>query len=162
MSLPTGIQSAAAFSDLLTRTKSFRGTVFAIGVGAPAGSTGAKDRRSGAETMDAATLSAVTGLIETLLTPRDLASRASHGEFILVCPNESGSSGQKRIQQVSQQLWDFQIRSLGASSVTFSWGAVEARGDTIANAVGSARERMRQTMRNRQRRVSKEIPHYGT
>ena len=162
LSLPTGIQSATTFSDLLARTEPFRGTVFAVGVAGPAGPTGGKDAKSGAETLDAATLSAVTGLIESLLTPRDLASRTSRGEFILVCPNESGPSGQKRIQQVSQQLWDIQIRSLGASSATFNWGAVEARGGTIASAVETARERMRQTMRNRQRRVSREIPHYGT
>ena len=154
LSLPTGMQNSAAFSSLLGSTEPFRGIVVAIGVGGLAGTLETMRTETAAET-----LRSLTRLIESLLTPRDLACRSNEEEFILVFPDEHGAAGQRRLQYVSQQLWDYQIRSVGTSSIMFCWGAVEAESEPLADAVASAKERMYQTKRNRER-APRQIHHY--
>ena len=59
------------------------------------------------------------------------------------------SIAQRRLFQVSEKLWDFQLRSLGQLAVMFSWGGLEVSSDSLSSAVAAARERMYQTRRNR-------------
>ena len=79
----------------------------------------------------------------------DFACRFQDDEFILLFPGEADSSAQRRLFQISEKLWDFQLRSLGHHSIMFSWGGLEVKRDTLSDAVASARERMFQTKRNR-------------
>jgi len=60
----------------------------------------------------------------------------------LIYPQERGASAQRRLNQVAQQLWDFQLRSLGSFQILFSWGGVEVRSESIQEAIASASERM--------------------
>ena len=68
---------------------------------------------------------------------------------MLVFAGESGSVAQRRLNGLSERLWDFQLRSLGNFSVMFSWGATEANAETFEDAVEAASERMRETRHNR-------------
>jgi GGDEF domain-containing protein len=92
---------------------------------------------------------ALNRMIQSMLRPEDFACQSSEEEFVLLYPAESGPSAQRRLFQVSEKLWDFQLRSLGHLSVMFSWGGLEVQNEKLGNAVESARERMQQTRRNR-------------
>jgi hypothetical protein len=69
-------------------------------------------------------------------------------------PGETGSTAQRRLFQISERLWDYQLRSVGSFSIIFSWGGLEVLSDSPAEAIASARERMYQTRRNRKSPVS--------
>jgi hypothetical protein len=47
------------------------------------------------------------------------------------------------------QLWDFQLRSLGSFQILFGWGGLEVRSESIEEAIASASERMQETKRSR-------------
>jgi CO/xanthine dehydrogenase Mo-binding subunit len=57
--------------------------------------------------------------------------------------------GQRRLTQISERLWDFQLRSLGSFSILFSWGAVEVAVEQLREAIDAANEQMYQTKRTR-------------
>src|SRR4029077_10130267 len=86
---------------------------------------------------------------QSLLGPSDFAAQSGAEEFLLIFPGERGASAQRRLSQVAQQLWDFQLRSLGSYSILFSWGGVEVRSESIDEAIASATERMEETRRGR-------------
>lgn len=67
----------------------------------------------------------------------------------MIYPQERGASAQRRLSQIAQQLWDFQLRSLGTFQILFSWGGVEVRSESIEEAIASASERMQETKRGR-------------
>ena len=48
---------------------------------------------------------------------------------------------------ISERLWDYQLRGIGASSILFSWGGVQVKDQPLSEAVASAVDRMRQTKR---------------
>ena len=137
VSLPAGMLDQATFDELLQSRHAFRGTVVTVGVGGLENAPW--EERPAAE------------LIQSLLGEDDLGCRTREGEFTLVFPEEKGSEGQRRVQYISQRLWDHQIRSVSRSPIMFSWGATEASEETLAAAVASARERLDQTRRNRER-----------
>ncbi|MCP5118312.1 MAG: hypothetical protein GY953_46460, partial [bacterium] len=137
LALPSGIVGHDTFQKLLESKQTFHGTVVAIGV-------------SGLETVPWEE-NGTAELVKGLLKAEDLACRTSDTEFILTFPEQTGPAGQQRIQHVSQQLWDHQIRSVGRSPVMFCWGATEAKKDTLSAAVAGARDRLEQTRRNRER-----------
>jgi hypothetical protein len=86
--------------------------------------------------------------IATLLRENDFACRTAYDEFVLVCRGEQGAESQRRLNHISERLWDFQLRGLGAASILFSWGAVQAQDQPLAEAIASAAERMRETKRS--------------
>ena len=88
-------------------------------------------------------------MIVDMIGENDFAVRATEDSFVLVFKNESGAAAQRRINQVSERLWDFQLRSLGVSSILFSWGAVEVKDEALKNAISAATERLEQSRRNR-------------
>jgi hypothetical protein len=91
----------------------------------------------------------VSKLVESLLGPDDFAAQSGEDEFLLIYPRERGASAQRRLSQIAQQLWDFQLRSLGSFQILFSWGGVEVRSESIEEAIASASERMQETKRGR-------------
>jgi len=88
-------------------------------------------------------------LVQSLIGPHDFAAQSSDDEFLLIYPQEQGASAQRRLSQIAQQLWDFQLRSLGSFQILFSWGGVEVRSESIDEAIASASERMQETRRGR-------------
>ena len=63
-------------------------------------------------------------------------------------PGRTRRASQRRLNQISERLWDYQLRGIGACSVLFSWGGVEIQDQPLAEAIASATERMRETKRS--------------
>jgi hypothetical protein len=91
----------------------------------------------------------VNGLIRSLIGGDNFACPTGTDEFLLIYPRLNGAAAQRQLSLVAQQLWDFQLRSLGSTSILFSWGGVEVASESIDEAVASASERMNETRRSR-------------
>jgi hypothetical protein len=141
--LPSGFQDGFVLTRLVESRQPVSGLVVSIGANASHAS-------------DESLASNVRTLIQSLIGPNDFAAQSGAGEFLLIFPGERGASAQRRLSMVAQQLWDFQLRSLGSYSILFSWGGVEVRSESIDEAIASATERMEETRRNRQFRESRE------
>jgi GGDEF domain-containing protein len=142
--LPTGLQEASVLRRLMETVPSFSGVVVAIGINDFASLKEKLSTNTGSDSM-----AALNRMIQSMLRPQDFACLYVEDEYILVYPDESGASAQRRLFQVSEKLWDFQLRSLGHLSVMFSWGGLEVQGESLQDAVSSARDRMYQTRRTR-------------
>lgn len=134
---PTGMLQQPAFQTLLDRGEPFSGLVVAIGV---------NDSDSSMwHSQDL--MQSVGGYIGALLLENDFSCRTAYDEFIVVCRGEYGAQLQRRVNHISERLWDYQLRGNGACSILFSWGGVEVQDQPLAEAVASAVDRMRQTKR---------------
>jgi len=133
---PAGFHNGFVLSQLVQSRKPVSGLVVSIGVNAPRNEDGSLPE-------------IVRGLIQSLIGAGDFACQSSAEEFLLIFPGERGASAQRRLSQIAQQLWDFQLRSLGEFSILFSWGGVEVRSESIDEAIASANERMQETRRGR-------------
>jgi GGDEF domain-containing protein len=144
LALPAGFHPPAVLEELLKSTAVVNGVVVVIGIN----DYSLHSERMGKPAMQEWMVS-VEAMIRSLLSEKDFGCRSSEDEFVLVFPGETGIAAQRRLNMISERLWSFQLRSLGAFSVMFSWGAVEIQGETLADATASASERMYQTKRNR-------------
>ncbi len=148
LALPGGMNDRATL-DFLKRDKAlFTGLIVSIGINDYARLQETSGRPAAEELAKS-----VSQLVKSLITAPNgsefFGCRSSDDEFIVVFANENGSVAQRRLNGLSERLWDFQLRSLGNFSVMFSWGATEANGETFADAVEAASERMRETRHNR-------------
>jgi hypothetical protein len=134
--LPAGFQDGFVLSKLVQSRQPISGLVVSIGV-------------SASRKPDGALPESVGKLVQSLLGPCDFAAQSSEDEFLVICPQERGASAQRRLGQIAQQLWDFQLLSLGSFQLLFSWGGVEVRSESIEEAIASASERMKETKRGR-------------
>jgi hypothetical protein len=91
----------------------------------------------------------VSAYIAGLLNEHEFACRTNKEEFLIVCPGAQGAEAQRRLNDVSERLWDFQLRGIGTYAIRFSWGGVEVQNQPLADAIDSATERMRLTKRVR-------------
>lgn len=135
-SLPAGFQDGFVLHNLVERRQPVTGLVVSIGVHA-------------ARQQDGTFPESVGKLVQSLIGPDDFAAQSGEEEFLLIYPREQGASAQRRLSQISQQLWDFQLRSLGTFQILFSWGGVEVQSESIEEAIASASERMNETKRGR-------------
>jgi GGDEF domain-containing protein len=94
-------------------------------------------------------LNAIADYVSTLLRDRDFGCRIAEDEFVLVCPGELGADAQRRLSQISERLFDYQLRCIGSFSILFSSGGVDVDQEPLADAVSGAVERMSQTRRSR-------------
>src|SRR5579883_3601980 len=133
---PAGFHEGFVLSQLVQSRKPVSGLVVSIGVSAPRMEDGSINQE-------------VRSLIQSLIGPSDFACQSSQEEFLLIYPGERGAAAQRKLSQIAQQLWDFQLRSLGEASILFSWGGVEVRSESIEEAIASANERMQETRRGR-------------
>ncbi len=148
LTLPGGMNERATL-DFLKRDKAlFTGLIVSIGINDYARLQETSGRPAAEELAKS-----VSQLVKSLIVAPNgnefFGCRSSDDEFIVVFANENGSVAQRRLNGLSERLWDFQLRSLGNFSVMFSWGATEANGETFADAVEAASERMRETRQNR-------------
>lgn len=128
--VPAGFHDGFILSKLVQKRQPVSGLVVSIGV------NGSND-------------DGVKDLIQSLMGPSDFACQSGAEEFLLIYPNEHGASAQRKLSQIAQQLWDFQLQSLGTFSILFSWGGVEVASESIEEAIASANERMQETRRGR-------------
>jgi hypothetical protein len=134
---PAGFHDGFVLSQLVQRHQPVSGLVVSIGLNS------VQPNGSGQITPEIRTL------IQSLIGPQDFACQSARDEFLLIYPGERGASAQRRLNQIAQQLWDFQLQAMGALSILFSWGGVEVRSESIEEAVASASERMQETKRGR-------------
>jgi hypothetical protein len=134
--VPTGFHDGYILSRLLQTRQPVSGLVVSIGVNT-------------ARELDGSLPEAVKQVIQSLIGAEDFACQSTHEEFLLIYPNEHGASAQRKLSQIAQQLWDFQLSSMGTFSILFSWGGVEVASESIDEAIASANERMQETRRGR-------------
>jgi hypothetical protein len=134
---PTGMIQQPVFEKLLDGGEPFSGLVVSIGINE--GDSSMWHRHG--------LMQSVGSYISGLLREKDFACRTAYDEFILVCLGEHGAQSQRRLNHISERLWDYQLRDIGANSILFSWGGVQVQDQPLAEAVASAVDRMRQTKR---------------
>ncbi len=129
-SLPEGFQDGYVLRKLVESRQPVTGLVVSIGVNGGANSS-------------------VLGLVQSLIGPNDFAAQNREDEFLLIYPQEHGASAHRKLNQIAEKLWDFQLSSPGSLQILFSWGGVEVRSESIEEAIASASERMQETQRGR-------------
>lgn len=134
--VPAGFHEGYILSRLVQSRQPVSGLVVSIGVNTPRNQDGSMPE-------------SVRQLMQSLIGPGDFACQSSSEEYLLIYPNERGASAQRRLSEIAQQLWDFQLRSMGSFSILFSWGGIEVRSESIDEAIASANERMQETRRGR-------------
>lgn len=132
---PTAMIQQPAFQELLDSGEPFSGLVVSIGV----------NESDSSMWHSLGLMQSVSGCVVGLLREKDFACRTDYDEFILACPGEHGAQSQRRLNHISERLWDYQLRGIGTCSILFSWGGVEVHDQPLAEAVESAVDRMRQT-----------------
>jgi GGDEF domain-containing protein len=144
LALPSGFQEASTLARLLEDEAPFNGLALVISV-VDYVRLMADQGKPAVEQL----MGSVCRLVVSLAREQDFACRISEDEFVLLFGHETGAGAKRRIQLVSERLWDFQLRSLGSVSVIFSWGASESAGEPVVHAVEHAREQMLESRRNR-------------
>lgn len=134
----SGMISQSDFDALLERETQFQGLVVSIGINDADSSMWYSPRF----------LQQVGSHFADLLEDKDYCRRTAFDEFVLVCPGERGAEGQRRLRQISERLWDFQLRGRAAGPILFSWGAAQVEDRPLAEAVADATDLMRQSKRN--------------
>ena len=137
--IPRGMQDQAAFSRLVESRKPFSGLAVSIGV----------NENDGRPVENKDLLNAIADYVSTLLHDRDFGCRIDTDEFVLMCPGELGADAQRRLSQISERLFDYQLRCIGSFSILFSSGGVDVDQEPLADAINGAIERMSQTRRSR-------------
>ncbi len=94
-------------------------------------------------------LQMVTASVAGLLGENDFGCRTTEDEFVMVCPGLEGAEAQRRLNRISERLWEFQQSGRGACSLLFSWGGVGMRRKPLSEAVAAAVGRMNHINRNR-------------
>jgi hypothetical protein len=134
---PIGMIQQPALDELLESKQPFTGLVVSIGI---------KVSDSGMWHSHGL-MPSVGNYIAGLLSEKDFACRTAYDEFVMVCRGQEAAQSQRRLNLVSERLWDYQLRGSGACSILFSCGAVQANNQPLAEALASAAERMRETKR---------------
>ena len=130
-----GMHDATVLSRLLVGTRPFTGLVVSIGVNAAAKED---------------LLRSISNFIVDLLRDSDFTCGAAKDEFLMICPGEQGAEAHRRLCSIAEQLWDYQLRTVGSSPILFSWGAVDVKRERLVDAISAATERMHQTRRTRE------------
>ena len=134
--LPAGIHDGYILNRLVQSRRPISGLVVSIGISAT--------------TVSHASVPAeIRNLVRSLLGLHDFACASAPDEYLLIFPDDQGAAAQKRLGEIAQKLWDFQLRMLGLASILFSWGGVEVHGEAIDEAIASANDRMQETRRTR-------------
>jgi len=134
VSIPSGMCDQAALQPFLDTDFPFTGLVVLVGI--------ANSRTPSRE-------HPAQPFIEGILCPADFACRYGKDEFLIICPELRGAEAQRRLNEISERLWNFQLRGQGSFSVLFSWGGIGVENEPLSEAIASATERMQQTKRSR-------------
>lgn len=140
---PTGMIQQPAFQKLLDSAEPFSGLVMSIAV----------NESDSGMWHSLGLMQSVGSYIAGLLRDRDFACRTDYDEFVMACDGEHGAQSQRRLNQIAEKLWDYQLRGIGTCSILFSWGGIEVQDQPLAKAVESAVDRMRQTKTRQSRRT---------
>jgi hypothetical protein len=134
---PSGMIQPPVFEELLKSEAPFTGLVVSIGI----------NDSDSSMWHSQGLMQSVGSYIAGLLRENDFSCRTSFDEFVMVCRGQQGAESQRRLNHISERLWDYQLRGNGACSILFSWGGLQVQDQPLAEAIASATERMRQTKR---------------
>jgi len=134
---PSGMIQPPAFQEMLESQEPFTGLVVSIGI----------NDSDSSMWHSQGLMPSVGTYIAGLLREKDFSCRTAYDEFVIVCRGEEGAQSQRRLNHISERLWDYQLRGIGPCSILFSWGGVQVKHQSLADAVDSATERMRETKR---------------
>jgi hypothetical protein len=137
--VPAGMHKRSALTRLLSSTKPFTGLVASVGINCQEG---------GAEPSEDL-LQSIENHIASLLHENDFACRSGNDEFLMICPVADAGEAQRRLNHLSERLWDYQLRAIGTFSILFSSGGIHVQSEPLADAIAAADDRMRQTRRSR-------------
>jgi hypothetical protein len=133
-----GMIQHPALEELLESQEPFTGLVVSIGI----------NDSDSSMWHSQGLMQSVGNYISGLLRESDFSCRTAYDEFVIVCRGELGAQSQRRLNHISELLWDYQLRGIGACSILFSWGGVQVQDQPLAEAIASATERMRETKRS--------------
>ena len=136
-SQPSGMIAKPEFEELMQSQQPFTGLVVSIGI----------NDTDSSMWHSQGLMQSVGNYITGLLRANDFSCRTAYDEFVIVCRGEQGAHSQRRLNHISERLWDYQLRGIGACSILFSWGGVEIQDRPLAEGIASATERMRETKR---------------
>jgi GGDEF domain-containing protein len=147
--IPGGVYPPSVLSELLLSEDTFFGVTLSISVVDYVRLVAENGKESVEQVM-----SALETLVQSSGSAADLVCRISEDEFIVVCPGATGAVATSRVQLLSENLWDFQLRSLVSFAILFSWGASESglmpnMPRILADSVDRAREQMLESRRSR-------------
>jgi hypothetical protein len=140
--LPAGLQDKATYMRLLDLPNPMTGIVITISV---------NDYHRLATTVSAQELPGLLGSVETLMTSMiregDFGVQLAEDQWLFVYRIDDQGLSQRRVAGLSERLWDFQLRHLGLSNLSFSWAAVNVNSERFSDAVAAAVERMEASRR---------------
>jgi GGDEF domain-containing protein len=137
---PGGVIQQPALEQLMQSQEPFTGLVVSIGI----------NDTDSSMWHSRGLMQSVGNYIASLLRQNDFCCRTAYDEFVMVCVGEQGPQSQRRLNHISERLWDYQLRGIGACSILFSWGGVQIQDQPLAEGIASATERMRETKRSGQ------------
>jgi GGDEF domain-containing protein len=148
--VPTGMFNQWPLEVFLRMNKPFTGLVVLIDL----------TRTHRQPSHDEGVLQLVTACVAGLLGENDFGCRTTEDEFVMICPGQQGAHAQRRLNQISEQLWEFQQREHGACSLLFSWGGIGAQQKPLSDAVAAAVHRMNQLNRSRNMNSRESVKHH--
>ena len=134
---PGGMMQQPELEEMLQRQELFTGLVVSIGI----------NDSDSSMWHSQGLMQSVGNYMVTLLREQDFCCRTAYDEFVMLCRGEQGAQAQRRLNRISERLWDYQLRRFGSCSILFTWGGVQVQDQTLAEAIASANERMRETKR---------------
>ncbi|MBM3758294.1 MAG: hypothetical protein FJW38_30505 [Acidobacteria bacterium] len=144
--LPAGMFENAIWERLLTLPNPMSGILFTI-ILTKAEAVAADTAKKSKELEDLTP--ALEKLMASFVRGNDFGSRIADNEWVFVYQHDATGFNQRRVGGIGEKRWDFQLRHLGMSSVSFKWGAVEVQSEPLGAALEAARERMNQAPRRR-------------
>jgi hypothetical protein len=139
VNLPPGMHERVILNRAIASGKPFLGLVVSIGV----------NDLDGSSSQNIGLLKSIGSFIRGLLAGREFACCSGDGEFLIVCPALEGADANRRVNQIAEQLWDYQLRGISTWSIVFSWGGADVHHQPLSEAVGMANEHMNDTRRGR-------------
>ncbi|HEV2690169.1 MAG TPA: hypothetical protein VGV35_16540 [Bryobacteraceae bacterium] len=137
--VPAGMHDESDLARLLGINKPFTGLVVSIGISEDDGRVPSnQDLVRSAEIY-----------VGSILGESDFGCRTANDQFLMICAGQQGADAQRRLSNIAERLWDYQLRGMGAFPTLFSWGGVDVVNEPLSEAVASATERMFQTKRSR-------------
>lgn len=140
--LPTGMQDVATYRRLLEMPNPMSGIVITISINEFSRLSAAVGEKELPALLDS-----VEVLMDSMVRDGDFGVKVSADQWVFVYRIDDNGFSQRRVAGLSEKLWDFQLRHLGLSNISFSWAAVNVHTERLSDAVTAAQERMEASRR---------------
>lgn len=137
--LPAGMQDLETWNQLLGRPNPVSGYVIMVKV----------DLTESASAPAEQIPELTETLMRSLLRDGDFGCRVGDNEWVFIYGHDTTGLNQRRVGMVPEKLWDFKLRNINLTNVTFKWGAVDVKSEPLLASLEAARSRLYATRRNR-------------